>query len=254
MKLGSAGLLAALFLLLTPKLRGEPLVTNVGLGTFFHPVEEPETLRLPPCYDQGPCRCRKERVYIFGVNGFNPLCVGNFNGLLSYFRKQGFENTYFGQLYTSHWFADKAREIRKKDPEARIALVGFSLGANYVRGIANSLARDGIKVDLVVYLVGDYVKNTKDSFPANVARVVNVRAKGIVLTGGDLFFNGADIDGAVNRHLTCRHILTPSRRETLELMMHELLTLACFPDPSAAPIAPAWAPARAVGPIRGALR
>jgi hypothetical protein len=209
-------------------LRAEPLVTKVGIGTFIHPIQEPAAVPMPSCYQEGPCQCRKERVYIFGVNGLNPLCLGNFNGMLDYFRKQGFENNYFGQLYTSHWFADKIREIRRTDPDARIALIGFSLGASYVQAVANSLAKDGTKVDLVVYLVGDLVANTAASRPDNVVRVVNVRAKGLVLQGGGLLCATGDIDGASNHRFNCRHILAPSRRETLELLIKELLMLACF--------------------------
>lgn len=232
MRMSTVVLVAGVFLAsvaCTAPLRAEPLVTKGGVGTLLHPIQEPTAVALPSCYDQGPCQCCKERVYVFGVNGLNPLCLGNFNGLMGYFRKQGFENTHFGQLYTSHWFADKIREIRRADPEARIALIGFSLGANYVQAIANSLAKDGVKVDLVVYLVGDFVGNSAASRPDNVGRVVNVRAKGIVLAGGDLLCDGSDINGATNHRLNCRHILAPSRRETLELLTKELLMLACFP-------------------------
>lgn len=232
MKLNAVALLAGVYLACTActsVLRAEPLVTKVGVGTLLHPIQEPETVPLPSCYQQGPCVCRKEHVYVFGINGLNPLCLGNFNGMMGYFRKQGFENSYFGQLYTSYWFADKIREIRRTDPEARIALIGFSLGANYVQAIANNLAKDGVKIDLVVYLVGDFVGNSAASHPENVARVVNVRAKGLVLVGGDLVFPGGDIDNAANHRINCRHILAPSRRETLELLTKELLMLACFP-------------------------
>jgi len=228
MKRGGLLVAALACLAWTPAVRAEPLVSKVGVGTYLHPIQEPEAVVLPDCYAQGPCQCRKEHVYIFGVNGLNPLCLGNFNGMMGYFRKQGFENSYFGQLYTSHWFADKIREIRRADPEARIALIGFSLGANYVQAIANNLAKDGVKVDLVVYLVGDFVGNSAASRPDNVGRVVNVRAKGIVLAGGDLLCDGSDIQGASNHRIGCRHILAPSRRETLELLTKELLMLACF--------------------------
>lgn len=232
MRMSTVVLVANLFLgsvACVAPLRAEPLVTKGGVGTLLHPIQEPKSVQLPSCYDQRPCQCRKERVYVFGVNGLNPLCLGNFNGMMGYFRKQGFENSYFGQLYTSHWFADKIREIRRADPEARIALIGFSLGANYVQAIANHLAKDGVKVDLVVYLVGDFVGNSAASRPDNVGRVVNVRAKGIVLAGGDLLCDSSDIEGASNHRIGCRHILAPSRRETLELLTKELLMLACFP-------------------------
>jgi len=209
----------------------DPLVTNYGLGHILHPLQEPAGVPVPCGPDGQPCPCDKDHVYIFGVNGLNPLCTGNFNGLCGYLRKQGFTHTYFGQLYTSHWYSNKIREIRAADPQARIALVGFSLGANYVKAIANNLNQDGTRIDLLVYLVGDLISNKESSHPPNVVRVVNVRAQGLVLTGGDLFFNGADIDGAENRKLKCRHILVPSRRETLELMMDEMMRLACQVPP-----------------------
>lgn len=208
----------------------EPLFSKYGTGTLLHPVEEPEKIAMPACYDRGPCHCRKDHVYIYTVNGLNPMCLGNFNGLCVYLKKQGFENTRFAQMYTYFGFADEIREVRKNDPEARIALVGFSLGANSVRDIANDLNRDGTRVDLLVYMVGDTIRNTPASRPPNVNRIVNIRAKGLVLTGGDFTMNGADIDGARNVKLECRHILTPSRKQTVELMMEELLMLACFPD------------------------
>src|SRR5206468_634652 len=136
----------------------------------------------------------------------------------------------FGQLVTSHWFSQKIRDVRRCDPEAKIVLVGFSAGANYVEAIANNLAKDGTRVDLLVYLVGDFIGNRPACKPDNVCRIVNFRAKGLLLSGGDLFFNGADIDGARNVHLDCRHMLAPSRRETLEVLMEELLTVGCVPD------------------------
>jgi hypothetical protein len=221
-----------------PAPRVEPLLSNTaGLGTLLHPIQEPETVAHPTCC-HGPAEaCGKEHVYIFGVNGLNPFCLGNFNGMLRYFRSQGYPNTYFGQLYTSYWFASEIRKIRHEDPEARIVLIGFSWGANYVQAIASNLNEDHTPVDLLVYLVGDLVWNTPGSKPHNVRRIVNIRAKGLILLGGDLFFNGAEIDGARNCMLKCRHILAPSCRESLTLIMEELQALACAPAAPAAPAA-----------------
>ena len=96
-----------------------------------------------------------------------------------------------------------------------------------------------MKIDLLVYLAGDTVNNTPSSHPSNVGRVVNVRTQGLVLTGGDLIFNGDDIPGARNVRLECRHILAPSRPETLQLMMQELISLACMRCGESAPVGPA---------------
>ena len=101
-----------------------------------------------------------------------------------YLREQGFTHTYFGQPYTYFWFPNEVHEVRERDPEAKIVLVGFSWGANYVRSMAHRLADDGIPVDLLVYLVGDTIWNMPDSRPPNVRRVVNVRGRGLILLGG----------------------------------------------------------------------
>jgi hypothetical protein len=212
-----------------PDAQAEPLVTNVGLGTFLHPVEKPEAIRYPRwCQDQ-PFDCCKEHVYIFGINGVNVMCSGNFNGMLCYFRNDGFTHTYFAQIYGTGWIPGEIRKIRHADPQARIVLIGFSWGANSARDIANDLNQDCTPVDLLVYLVGDLVCNTPNSKPCNVRRILNIRAHGLVLLGGDMFFNGEDIDGARNCMLKCRHILAPSRHESIEWIMEELLELACVP-------------------------
>lgn len=203
----------------------EPLVTHGGLGTFLHPIQAPKNGH--DCFSGVDC-C-KDSVYIFGVNGLNPLCTGNFNGLLDYLRGQGFKNTYFGQLYTPNCYARKIREVRQHDPHARVVLIGFSLGCNYVQGLVNHLNHDDTRIDLVVYLGGDYISNSERAYPCNVERVLNVQGHGICLTGGDLFFKGADIDGARNVRLPVRHILIPSRADTVELLMEELAHQACTP-------------------------
>jgi hypothetical protein len=204
--------------------RPEPLMTHVGIGHLFHPLDEPDHINYPPgC----PQQCHKEHVYTFAVNGLNPLCLGNFNGMCDYLREQGFEHTYFGQPYTAFWFPDKIHEIRQCDPDAKIVLIGFSWGANSVRSMAHQLAADGITVDLLIYLVGDTIWNTPYSHPPNVRRIVNIRGQGLVLLGG--LCDGADLDGARNERIQCRHIQAPSQRETLELVMEELLALACSP-------------------------
>ena len=87
---------------------------------------------------------------------------------------------------------------------------------------------DEAGIDLL--LVGDSIGNTPVSKPNNVQHIVNIRADGALAMGGDLTANTGDIEGARNVRVKCRHILTPSRRQTVEIMNEELLTLACFPN------------------------
>lgn len=206
----------------------QPLATDIGLGGLIHPLQKPEAIRYPDRCQGRPDQCCKEHVYVFGVNGLNFLCSGNFNGMMGYLRGEGFQNSYFAQLHTTGWIPAEVRKIRRTDPQARVVLIGFSCGANLVRGIANDLNQDGTPVDLLVYLVGDFIFDKPESKPANVRRIVNIRGHGLIFTGGNLC-HGEDIEGARNVNLKCRHILAPSRRETLELLMEELLELACTP-------------------------
>ena len=220
-------LLSGLLLSISCSMAVEPLFSNRGTGTLLHPLQKPGCLDYPPGFFESGAPSRMDKVHIFAVNGLNPMCLGNFNGLCEYLKEQGFRNTYFGQLYTSHTFIGKIEAIRKCDPDAKIVLIGYSLGADNVRKLANQLNERGVAVDMVIYLVGDLIKNEPRSWPPNVAQVVNVRSKGIILFLR--LIDGQDIDGARNYMLDKRHILIPSREETLRLVMSELLPLAMGP-------------------------
>lgn len=208
----------------------EPLFSKRGTGTILHPLQKPKCIEYPPGFFESQANCRMNKVHIFGVNGLNPMCLGNFNGFCEYLKEQGFTNTYFGQLYTSHTFIEKIKGIRKCDPDAKIVLIGYSLGADNVRNLANKLCEQGVTVDLLMYMVGDLIKNEPRSWPPNVAQVVNIRSKGIILFLR--LIDGQDIDGARNYMLDKRHILIPSREETMQLVMRELLafTMNSFPQ------------------------
>jgi hypothetical protein len=231
----------------TPRLTAsEPWMSHFGLGTLFHPVQTPECLPAPAGAADQACGGSKAHVYIFAVNGMDSLCLGNFNGLCEYLREQGFANTYFGQLYSCAHFSSRIRQIRQEDPDSHIVLIGFSCGCNVAKGITNSLNSDGTRIDLLVYLAGDYITNSPSSYPSNVGNVLNIRGNGYLLSGGSLFFCGADIDGARNCTLDTRHMLVPSRPETLELLMEEMLPLTCTPK-SPAPAKTAAAQPQTVG-------
>jgi hypothetical protein len=59
--------------------------------------------------------------------------------------------------------------------------------------------------------------------------LLNVRAKGMLVLGGDLLFNRDDITGARNVRLACCHFGAPSQCETLSLILEEL---AALPGPA----------------------
>lgn len=202
-----------------------PLVNKYGVGTLIHP------LRAKPS-PGAPHQCLNS-VHVFGVNGFDPLCLGNFNGLCSHLKDQGC-STHFAQLWSVTDMAGQIRTIRASDPNAKVVLMGYSLGANRVRALANELGREGVQIDLLVYLGGDMVRDPDKSSPANVSNVLNVRAHGLLITGGDLL-NGADLPAARNVRLNTRHMKIPSRNETVDLVMGELFALTAQPASPAVP-------------------
>ena len=215
----------------------EPLLTRFGLGTIVHPLQAPSGTPVP--------KSCPDHVYVFAVNGVDPLCLANFNGLCQLVKDQGFANTRFGQLYTCNLFAREIRAIRANDPQARIVLMGYSLGCNYVRCLTHALGRDGIQVDLLVYVAGDFTWDMPRCQPDNASRVLNITAHGFIVTGGDLLFRGAELGRARNCRLNTRHFLAPSRQETVAALLEELAALSS--NAPAAPDAAAASPSVAGG-------
>src|SRR5262249_7281543 len=120
-----------------------------GCLNFVNPVHPPPGV-AEPCQAMS-CYARRH-VYVFLANGVDPLCLGNLSGVREYLHSLGFTRTYYGQTYHAHWFAGELRRAHKEDPEARIELLGYGMGADTLRGVARSACRDGIGIDLFVSL------------------------------------------------------------------------------------------------------
>jgi pimeloyl-ACP methyl ester carboxylesterase len=119
-------------------------------------------------------------------------------------------------------FHDRILQLRKDEADARIVVIGYSLGANSARTLANQLKDDGARIDLLVYLGGDTVKDNDTSRPTNVGRIVNITGHGSILLGYDLFVKGDEIKGASNHRLDARHFLLPTRAEATELLVQSV--------------------------------
>ena len=163
-----AGLLAC-----TPRLTAsEPWVSHFTLGALFHPVQVPECLPTPACALNKTCDCSNAHVYIFAVNGIDTLCLGNFDGLCDYLRERAATPlrpaSYLPILLA---FAKSARRIR-----AAYCAIGSAALATSQKH-CHPLNKDGTRIDLLVYLAGDYITNSP-STSSNVGNVLNIRGKG----------------------------------------------------------------------------
>jgi hypothetical protein len=168
----------------------------------------------------------KEHVYTFIVNGCDPFQLGNLKGVADYMRGLGFSQTHFDSYWNCRDVGRQIRAIRQSDPDAKIVLMGYSWASLMVRRLANDLDKEGIALDVLVYLGGDYISNTQRSRPTNVGQVVNIRGHGLMLSGYDLFFNGVNIDNAVNMRLDAGHFALPSQAQTVETLASRLTNLA----------------------------
>jgi hypothetical protein len=195
---------------------------GLGLG-FLHP--------LPSSESDVSGRCRslsqeeKNHVYIFLINGLDPLYLANLNGLCAYLRALGFAQAEVGQMTAAAAFRDKIRQVRASDPYARIALLGFSAGAYRAESILQMLKRENVAIDLLIYVGADMIRQGEYSQPANVRRIVNITGHGFLLSGYDLFFNGTTLPGARNVRLSARHFALPSHPQTIRIVVEELAAL-----------------------------
>jgi len=195
------------------------LLWTTGCLSFLHPIGAPPRDLVKPC-DQLPKPCR-DHVYIFFVNGLDPVDYGNLVGLRDYVQKMGFHKTYYGQLYHVPYFESEMCKIHKSDPDARFVLVGFSLGANLVHTLARAVADDGVQIDLMVYLSGNHpVAMMPRDKPDNVCQVLNILASGCMKKFGER-------DYADNLRLehTC-HFGSPTHPQTLEVLCTALTHIA----------------------------
>jgi hypothetical protein len=192
-------------------------VALAGCMGFLHPIK--------PDADTSGCqhiaRCCCEHVYIFLMNGLDPVNYGNLTGLRDYLQNQGMTKTYYGQIYHVWSFEKEIRRIHRDDPDARFVLIGFSLGANLVDSMARSVQPDGVTIDLMVFLSGNHpVYPMPKDQPPNVARVVNVLASGLMASRGDRSW-------AENLRLSgTMHFDSPTDPRTLEALSRELAAVA----------------------------
>lgn len=216
------------------------LAGTPGCLSCLNPVEPPQPEVLESCH--GLHKCGRGKVYIFLVNSVDPLNCCNLTGVRDYLRALGFYKTYYGQLYHTPWFKSEICRIHKEDPDARFVLVGFSLGGEMARSLAECLKDDDVHLDLLMYVNCKTLGDGSGCKPDNVARVVNVSADHLAL------WKAEDIDGAENIHLpdAC-HFGAPTHPLTLETLTRELIQVAAS-VPVLVPPAPAPPPETAPTP------
>jgi hypothetical protein len=155
------------------------------------------------------------RVYV--LNGVDPFGFGGLREMTGQLQGSGYD-TRFGAWYQSLRFEREIRQLHREQPGTPVAIIGYSFGTYWAKGMANRLTRDGIPVAMVGYIGGDYLRNTPSSVPSG-PRVVNVMGNGFLPTGRNLFFNGTDLTGAENLRLRANHFDLPKQQQTLDALL-----------------------------------
>lgn len=210
-------------------LGGWLLATGMGglsgcLGC-LHPIGPPGKDLIGPC--QAIPQCARNHVYIFLLNGVDPLDFSNLAGVRAYLHHLGFIKTYSGQCYHAGWFASELERIHKEEPDARFALVGSGLGADKIWELAHQAEKDGVHFQLLMCLGARLGDKSGHDFLSG-CRVINVQTG----TGKDR----AVIAGAENVEiLDAGQFSSLTHPEIMNLLAQELMALAAS-LPEAAPI------------------
>jgi hypothetical protein len=190
---------------------------QAGCLQYFHPIDPLPAEEVRDNFEV-PIGC-KNGVYIFFLHGVDPLDLANFEGVRDYVQSLGYIKTYYGQPFHAFYYEKEIVAIRKRDPNARFVVMGFSYGAGLVGDLACSLGKQGIDIDLLVYVDGVRLEARPLSRPANVLEVVNI-------LGHDRS-DEQEIAGAKNmRYNDVWHFGTVTHPQTLRMLVRELSEVA----------------------------
>jgi hypothetical protein len=218
--------------ILGPALLAFGLLPVCGCLGFLHPIDSNLLNQSGPC--QALSHCCKDHVYIFLINGLDPMNYGNLSGLRDYLNQLGMSRTYYGQLYHVWYFAHEIRRIHQEDGNARFVLVGFSLGVNLADYLARLVEPDGVHIDLMVFLSGNHpVQPMPRGKPENVERVLSLLAGGIMGSRGERHW-------AENVRLSGSwHFESPTHPTTVSVLAMEMAMLSAtvpITEPAAPPL------------------
>ena len=180
----------------------------------------------PQTADQAVCGdalFSSDQMYVFVINGVDPLWMAGLQRLGNQIRQSGYPNTKTLVLHESSAVEREIRYRYRTNQNARFTLIGYSAGTYVVKSMAGRLTRDGVPVAMVGYLGGDYLRDSSATQLLGVGRVVNVTGDGYLLTGKNLLFNGTCISGARNVHLAgTRHFNLPNHPGTYAALIEGL--------------------------------
>ena len=221
MKVHASAVIASLAIIISNALAGRAVAEEPIAAPTLATAETAAPLEVPADV--------RDHTYFVVVNGIDPIYFGKLNCYCDRIRDAGYKNVYLYSLRQCGAAERQARCIRESDPKAKLVLVGYSVGCQCVRKICNTMACNDQFVDLLVYLAGDYLCDDEKTRPKNAGRIVNINGHGFKGTGGDLFYNGAEISGATNYRLNARHFWMPKQAAASDILLQAVAEMNAEP-------------------------
>jgi len=195
-------------------------------GCSLMSLEDPEIPKLPISSDSStqevtakkePVSSDPSHVYIYFIHGLDPCDYANLRGVEQICHDLGYANTVYVTMHQSEDVVSHVNCTKARDPQARIVIYGYSAGADIARRVTNKLHdRDGIDVDLLFYVSGIILIDTRSARPEYVGKIVHI------LDGGKII-PGMKLSGADNyRFSDVWHFGTPMHPRTLAILEEEL--------------------------------
>ena len=105
-----------------------PLSMDHGDLGYVHAIEKPAA-DIDQLGEQVPQEV-KDHTWLFFINGLDPYYLANFRGQCQHLKLLGYNHAYCGQMNHTDLFRTMIPQVRRDDPQVRVVLVGYSLGAN----------------------------------------------------------------------------------------------------------------------------
>ncbi len=165
-------------------------------------------------------------VYVIIIDSpVDPLRIGRLNQLAGVIRSAGFSNVEFFHPWVkgrSHHLTNRVLEIRRRCPEARVVLIGWSMGTIWAGHAARSLASQGVSIDSFINMDSKlYGPTSSGGYPANIHRTLL------------LYRKIANVPDGVPRSYVVRvnelmHLRVPSNTKAQNAILNELRYVAAF--------------------------
>lgn len=94
----------------------------------------------------------RQHVYLFLMNGYDPLDCAGMTKLRDEVCAAGFPKVYFAQRADRRWYEAEIRRVACEDPAARFVLAGIGGAAEHLVPLAAGTAADGVAIDGLLLL------------------------------------------------------------------------------------------------------